>query len=189
MPRDSDETKRRLLAAARAEFAEHGIAGARIDRIAAAAKTNKQLIYAYFGNKDSLFDAVFTAHVSAWTDAVDFDPADLPGYAGRLFDYFDKDPAALRLSTWYRLERPGGAGLEAVVEVNSVRLRKLADAQRDATLPAHYKPVQLLALIQAVATAWTSMNPEFGTAAAISREARRRTVVDAVAALVRVPQV
>jgi AcrR family transcriptional regulator len=33
-------------------------AGARVDRIAASANANKQLIHAYFGSKDQLFDAV-----------------------------------------------------------------------------------------------------------------------------------
>jgi AcrR family transcriptional regulator len=56
--RDSAATKERLLEAATAEFAAHGIAGARVDRIAAAARANKQLIYAYFGSKEQLFDAV-----------------------------------------------------------------------------------------------------------------------------------
>jgi hypothetical protein len=34
---------------------------------------------------------------------------DLPAYAGRLFDYFEDNPDQLRLSIWYRLERPQGA--------------------------------------------------------------------------------
>ncbi len=42
MPRDSEATKRRLLEAAAAEFAERGIAGARIDRIAAAAAPTRR---------------------------------------------------------------------------------------------------------------------------------------------------
>ncbi|HEY3483203.1 MAG TPA: TetR family transcriptional regulator, partial [Streptomyces sp.] len=50
--RDAAETKRRLLAAATEEFAERGIAGARVDRIAAAAGCNKAMIYSYFGSKD-----------------------------------------------------------------------------------------------------------------------------------------
>ena len=43
MPGDAQATKRRLLAAATAEFAAHGLAGARVDRIAAAARANKAL--------------------------------------------------------------------------------------------------------------------------------------------------
>ena len=105
MARDADRTRRRLLAAATDEFAALGIAGARIDRIAAAAGCNKAMIYAYFGNKDGLFEASFAAHVAGFLEQVPFDVTDLPGYAGRLFDYFEDHPAALRLSIWYRLER------------------------------------------------------------------------------------
>jgi AcrR family transcriptional regulator len=180
MARDSDQTRSRLLAAATAEFAEYGIAGARIDRIANAAKTNKQMIYAYFGNKDALFDRVFTDHVAATLAKVDFDVADLPAYAGKLFDHFEDDPAALRLSTWYRLERPTGEGLQAVIEINELRLRRLAGAQRDGTIPDRFAPIQLLALIQAIATSWATMNPEFGTLAEKDRTFRRDTVIGAV---------
>ena len=40
------------------EFARHGLGGARVDRIAARAKTNKRMLYYYFGNKEALFRAV-----------------------------------------------------------------------------------------------------------------------------------
>jgi len=180
MARDPDQTKARLLTAATAEFAEFGIAGGRIDRIAKAAGVNKQMIYAYFGSKDDLFDAVFNVHVGTSMALVDFDATDLPGYAGRLFDRFADDPAALRLSVWYRLERPRGPGLQAVVAVNRVRLERLAQAQRDGAVPDHFDPVALLSLIQAIATSWESMNPEFGAAAPTDRGYRRGAVVDAV---------
>jgi AcrR family transcriptional regulator len=181
--RDADRTRRRLLAAATGEFAAFGIAGARIDRIAGAAGCNKAMIYAYFGSKDQLFGAAFTAHVAGYLEQVPFDAANLPGYAGRLFDYFEDHPAALRLSIWYRLERPQAAPLQAVVEVNQSRLDQLARAQRAGLLPARYDPAELLALVQSVSTAWASMNPEFGQAAP-DRNRRRATVVDAVTQLV-----
>ncbi|MFC7648454.1 TetR/AcrR family transcriptional regulator [Streptosporangium lutulentum] len=109
MARDADRTRRRLLEAATVEFAALGIAGARVDRIAEAAGCNKAMIYAYFGNKDRLFDAVFTAQVADFLDQVHLDASDLPGYAGRLFDRYEDHPETLRLATWYRLERPRGA--------------------------------------------------------------------------------
>ena len=180
MARDADRTRKRLLAAATGEFAALGIAGARIDRIAAAAGCNKAMIYAYFGSKDQLFEASFTAHVAGFLEQVPFDVADLPGYAGRLFDYFEDHPAALRLSIWYRLERPRGAPLRAVVSANQSRLDQLAQAQRSGRLPGRYTPAELLALVQSVATAWASMNPEFGQDAP-GRDRRRATVVNAVA--------
>jgi len=47
-----------LLTAARREFAQSGLAGARVDEIAARAGVNKQLVYHYFGDKDALYLAV-----------------------------------------------------------------------------------------------------------------------------------
>jgi AcrR family transcriptional regulator len=50
--------RERLLEVATQEFAEKGLAGARVDAIAQAARSNKQLVYYYFGNKAGLHDAV-----------------------------------------------------------------------------------------------------------------------------------
>jgi len=62
--RNPEATRARLLAAATEEFSAHGIAGARIDRIEAAARANRALIYSHFGSKDGLFDAVMDAAVA-----------------------------------------------------------------------------------------------------------------------------
>jgi AcrR family transcriptional regulator len=53
--RDAEATKRRILRASRAEFARHGYSGARVDRIARAARTNKRMLYYHVGNKDALY--------------------------------------------------------------------------------------------------------------------------------------
>ena len=57
----AEATRARILDAARAEFATHGLAGARVDEIAARAGANKRMIYAYFGNKEDLWVAVLEA--------------------------------------------------------------------------------------------------------------------------------
>jgi TetR/AcrR family transcriptional regulator len=56
--RNPTATRRKLLVAARREFADNGLAGARVDEIAARAGVNKQLVYHYFGDKDALYLAV-----------------------------------------------------------------------------------------------------------------------------------
>jgi TetR/AcrR family transcriptional regulator len=56
--RNPEATQRKLLTAARREFAQNGLAGARVDEIAARAGVNKQLVYHYFGDKDALYLAV-----------------------------------------------------------------------------------------------------------------------------------
>ena len=56
--RDAARTQAVILTAATREFARYGLGGARVDRIAARAKTNKRMLYYYFGNKDAMFLAV-----------------------------------------------------------------------------------------------------------------------------------
>jgi TetR/AcrR family transcriptional regulator len=52
--RNAEASRARILAAARAEFVTHGLAGARVDRIAAHAGVNKNLIYHYLGSKEEV---------------------------------------------------------------------------------------------------------------------------------------
>ena len=56
--RDAAATQKRILAAARKEFAKNGLGGARVDVIAERAKANKRMIYHYFGSKEKLFQRV-----------------------------------------------------------------------------------------------------------------------------------
>jgi AcrR family transcriptional regulator len=55
---DPERTQANILQVAEAEFGEKGLAGARIDEIAAATKTSKRMIYYYFGSKEGLYLAV-----------------------------------------------------------------------------------------------------------------------------------
>jgi AcrR family transcriptional regulator len=63
--RQPSETHGNILAAATAEFAAKGLAGARVDEIARRAGVNKRMLYHYFGNKEALWLAVLEhAYVS-----------------------------------------------------------------------------------------------------------------------------
>ncbi len=76
---------RQLLAnAARAEFAEHGFAGARTDRIVKRAGVNKQLLFYYFGSKAGLYEAVMRRAEAELTDASPMGHVRSPHAAGRL---------------------------------------------------------------------------------------------------------
>jgi len=180
MIRDAERTKQLLLKAATDEFAAYGIAGARIDRIAASAGVNKAMIYSYFESKDKLFDTVFTAMTSASLEQVEFDVTDLPGYAGRLFDSFEDNPDTVRLTTWYQLERPHGVPLHAVVASNAAKLHELRGAIADGTLPDRFAPVEILALVRATVLCWSTTIPELEPAVPKDRARRRAVVVDAV---------
>jgi AcrR family transcriptional regulator len=154
MTRDSAATKARILAAATAEFAERGLAGARVDRLAASAGANKQLIYAYFGSKEGLFDATLEANLETLLDGVPFDALDLPEYARRLFDFNLAHPELARLARWHQLERPGMLMQLPVTGVSIGRkIGALAAAQEqgriDNTLPPHQLFVMVMAIIHA----------------------------------------
>ena len=54
----SEQTRARILSAAEKIFAEKGLDGARVDEIADAAKTNKRMLYEYYGSKEGLYGEV-----------------------------------------------------------------------------------------------------------------------------------
>ena len=56
--RDPARSRQAILSAATAEFCQHGLTGARVDRISKRSGTNPRMIYHYFGNKDGLYLAV-----------------------------------------------------------------------------------------------------------------------------------
>lgn len=181
--RDAEATKQRLLEAAAAEFAQYGIAGARVDRIAAEAQSNKAQIYHYFVNKEGLFAAVFDELVADVLREVPLDADDLPGYAGRLFDGYEDRPDIARLATWHRLERqPGEMPLQAVVDSNQKKVDAIADAQARGVVSDFYRPDVLLGVILHAAAMWDSQTPEYlAMTGALTRADRRDVVVTLVA--------
>ncbi|MFI8241107.1 TetR family transcriptional regulator [Streptomyces sp. NPDC085866] len=128
--RDPEATRARIFDAAVAEFARHGVAGARIDRIAAEAKANKQLIYAYFGNKSELFTQVLEKSMLDLAVAVPVDPDDIEGWVDRVIDYHAAHPEVLRLLFWEGLEYGASAELPDESE-RQEHYRKKIDALRD----------------------------------------------------------
>jgi len=56
--RNPERTKARILEAARTEFSEKGLEGARVNTIAEVAGVNKQMIYYYFDDKERLYTEV-----------------------------------------------------------------------------------------------------------------------------------
>lgn len=147
MPRTSAATRSRLIDAAIAEFADHGLAGARVDRVAAAAAANKRAIYDYFGNKEGLFDAALLRVISDLNEAVPLQQ-DLPGYAAGLFDYLMAHPETVRMIAWRRLERPqAGPGLSDTYVGQMMQVRDRSD-------PAVIEAVDLVVIVIGLANAW-----------------------------------
>jgi AcrR family transcriptional regulator len=94
---DRAETTARIFRAAVQEFAVHGIAGARVDRIAAEADSSKALIYTYFGDKEALFAAVLKSRMTELAEAVVLRPDGVDRFVGDLFDFMTANPDVLRL--------------------------------------------------------------------------------------------
>src|ERR1700751_4737599 len=126
--RNATATKERILEAALAEFSAHGIAGARVDRIAQAARCNKNLIYIYFEDKETLFTTVLQKHLVRIHEEQPFTPDDLPGFAAKGFDWAMANPNLMRLMGWFALEQKAKASAERVAILDA-KLAALAVAQ------------------------------------------------------------
>ena len=149
------DTRDRVLAAASAEFTEHGVAGARINRIAEAAHASKERIYAWFGDKDALFDQVMRRGLDDLARAVPI-TTDLVDYTLRLHDHFVEHPRSQRVAIWAWVH--DSRGLDEVSEdrLDGYRhkLAVIEEAQRLGLADSSWSPASLLALILSTATSW-----------------------------------
>lgn len=142
----------RIVEAATAEFARYGIAGARIDRIAKSAKTSKERVYAYFSSKDELYRFIAARELDAVAEATQLDPADLPGYAGRVHDYFVANPDNRRLMRWGELE--SASPEDATRDTARRKTATLRRAQQDGLLDPSWDPLDILVFVNQLAMAW-----------------------------------
>lgn len=188
--RDGQKSRDRLLAAATEEFAAYGIAGARVDRIAAAAGVNKAQMYGWYGSKDGLFDAVFAGQLGGIVDAVPFTADDLPGYAVALYDSYLTDPELVRLASWNRLERvPTGELLAAHPGLSDDKYEAIAAAQAGGGIVPGIRPDEVYALVIALAGTWSPISATFTASPGddAADHDRRRAVLREVVARALVP--
>ncbi|KOX14153.1 TetR family transcriptional regulator [Saccharothrix sp. NRRL B-16348] len=176
-------TRQRIVEVATREFAQYGIAGARVERIVAAARTNKAQLYGYFGNKEGLFDAIFFGSLERIMTAVPIDTADLADWAVRLYDEYLRRPDLIRLATWARLERrPTGHLVDDVNRLDEAKLRAIADAQTAGTVRSG-DPFDLMAMVIAMSMAWSPVSNVYAASdqePAESHERRRTLLRDSV---------
>jgi len=177
---DSETTEGRILDAALQEFAQYGIAGSRVERIAKAASTSKERLYAYFRSKEALYWHVAEAELSRLALASNLDVGDLPEYAGRLFDYYEEHPMSYRLMTWGQLEAPSkGASSRHWNEILDAKIEKVTEAQRLGMVDSRWDAAELLNLVSQTAAAW-ALRPDPDV-----RQKRRTVVVEAVRRLTK----
>jgi AcrR family transcriptional regulator len=186
-----EETKAKLKAAAVEEFAEHGLAGTRVEQIALRAGVNKERIYNYFGSKEQLFATVLSEELERAAETVPIlgdEDDDIGEYAGRVFDYHCDHPTLVRLLHWEALELPARqpAPYEAErADAYSRKVAALAAAQRRGRLTTDADARDLLFVVIAMSAWWAAM-PQVarmvtGADDGPGERARRRASVVAVA--------
>lgn len=176
-------TRRRIIEAATSEFARFGLAGARVDRIVTAARTNKAQLYAYFGDKVGLFDAIFVASLERMAEAVPLENGDLADWAVRLYDEYLLNPDLIRLATWVRLERrPVGRLADEVVPLDQPKVDAIVEAQEAGTVRPG-DPEDIKALVIGMSMSWSSVSNVYAAStdeAEHVHDRRRRLLRDAV---------
>lgn len=180
--RDPEAKKQQLIEGALSEFAEHGLAGARVDRIAERAGISPGLVYSFHGGKAELFEAVFEAIVAASTSLVPLDADHLPEYAASLYDTGLAYPEVGRFLRWFELER-GDIGANAAASTSMAhKVTAIKAAQRRGTVTSVFTARELLALVLTIANMWGQSGEDVRTL--VPAKARRALVVNAVQQLI-----
>ncbi|MFD9660430.1 TetR family transcriptional regulator [Rhodococcus sp. NPDC059968] len=187
-----EATRERILAAAKEEFARHGVAGARINRIAETARASKDRLYAYFDSKEALFDAVIEQWIAETTEQTALRGDDLPGYAGRLFDDYVAHPENATLQKWADLEmREQIAGSDARILALRPKIDEIRRGQQAGFVDPSWNAGELLLVITdialSLATARSGRKAAGGKSGERTVAQRRQTAVEAVRRLIRVP--
>ncbi|ACC42360.1 conserved hypothetical protein [Mycobacterium marinum M] len=185
--RTTAELRETILTAARSEFAQYGLAGARIDRIARTAEASKERLYAHFQDKEALFRSVVAADMEEFFAAVTLRPDAVPEFVGDIYDLACRRPEHLRMITWANLE---GLVLDPpqVEGVESVQARDVGvieAAQAAGHVDPHWHPMDLLVLLFGVGLAWAqSPHPDAVATDRAVIEGRRAAAVEAARRIV-----
>lgn len=106
----SEITRKRILDAAEAEFAEKGLYGTRVDEIAARSGINKRMMYVYFGNKEELYMTILKTVYSRLTEYEEklFASSNTGAAAVRdvimlYCDFLSNNPSFIKLVQWENL--------------------------------------------------------------------------------------
>ena len=148
------EIRRDILAAARAEFAEYGPAGARIDHIAQNARVSTEVLYGHFSDKAALFREIVAADRDDYFGALAIDPEAVAEFVGDVFDLTQSHHEHTRLIT--------GAARGAAANGLRTRWRRrpqhlltaIRSAQDAGHIDSSWAPLDLLVMLFGIALAW-----------------------------------
>lgn len=192
---DTEGTKRKIREAAVSEFARSGPDGTTIERIAKAAGVNKERVYNYFGNKQSLFTHVLRDELAKVAQAVpvkSFAEEDIGDYAGRVYDYHRERPELNRLLRWEGLAFDGEVPDEELRRKHyGHRSAAIADGQAHGLVTESIDADHLTFLILSLAGWWSAV-PQVarmltGSPTEHEHARRRASVMEAARRLARAP--
>ena len=143
--RDLARTRESILRAALAEFAAHGLAGARCDAIARRAGVNKRMLFYCFGSKENLYREILRLKFTERATFFESAPDDLAGAILHWYAAGSSDLEWVRLLEWESLS----AGDEKLVGEDERRayfkrtLARLRAAQARGRIPRDVDLTQL----------------------------------------------
>jgi AcrR family transcriptional regulator len=179
-----------IVSAARAEFAQYGFAGARIDRIAKTASASKERLYAHFGDKETLFRQVVAADAAKFFEAVTVRPDAVPEFVGDIYDLALSHPEHLRMVNWARLEgvRLTSSSDDDQATVPATAITAIRAAQATGYVDSTWQPEELLIVLFGVGLAWAQWpDQRIATDDADQLALRRAAAVEAAARITAVP--
>ncbi len=185
--RTTSELRETILGAARSEFAQYGLAGARIDRIAKAADASKERLYAHFRDKEALFRSVVATDTADFFAAVTLRADAVPEFVGDIYDLTCRRPEHLRMMTWanlegFNLDPPPDDDRESVLARD---IRTIEAAQAAGHVDPSWSPMDLLVLLFGIALSWAqSPHPDAATTDPAIVAARRAAAIEAARRIV-----
>jgi AcrR family transcriptional regulator len=171
---DPERTMAEILAMATKEFADKGLAGARIDEIAAATRTSKRMIYYYFGSKEGLYVAVLEAaygrmrQIEANLHLKDLSPeVALRNLIEFTYDHHQGNEDFIRLVMTENVQRGAYLGQsKAIQKVNSSALEAIDDLYTRGVMQGVFKkgltPLEIHSAISALTFFNVSNQHTFG---------------------------
>ena len=155
-----EESRAAILKAAIVEFAEHGIAGARTDAIARAARVNKALLYYYFKDKDALYEAVLDHVFRGLRERVmpvlesELGPGEkMLEYVGAYFDFIAANPQFPRVvqAEWMRSSAEGSPHMKRIArEYFRPIFGKLVEVLREGMEAGKFRAVNAMDFLPSV---------------------------------------
>ena len=200
---DPQRTMAGILEVANLEFSEKGLAGARIDEIAAATQTSKRMIYYYFGSKEGLYLAVLEESyrrmraIEGELHLEDLPPEDaLRKLTGFTFDHHHGNEAYIRLVMSENMQRGEYLAQSKIIQKLNVpaieSIRKLYQrGVKEGIFRAQLDPVDIHKSISALTFFNVSNQHTFGlifkqnTQSAQAITARRESIIEMVVRFVR----